>query len=211
MNDVIRASYFRRTWQALALVAAVFAVASANPPLAAQQDAATISAQPPKLSLDGVPNHGLVTPVLYRGGQPEQRAYAELKNLGIETVVSFRAEAGEIKKERKTVEALGMRFVSIPWSPWHDPTVQQVAEFLELLRAHPDQKLFAHCHYGSDRTGVMVAAYRIAVDHWTPEKALEEMNSYHYHHFFYPHLKSYVMDFPKQLAEDLRFRASAKP
>ncbi len=206
-----RASNFRRMWQGLALVAGVLAVSLTIPPLAAQQDGATISAQPPKLSLDGVPNHGLVTPVLYRGGQPEQRAYAELKNLGIETVVNFRHEAGVIEKERKAVEALGMRFVSIPWSPWHDPTAEQVAEFLELLRAHPKQKVFAHCHYGSDRTGVMVAAYRIAADHWTPEKALEEMNAYHYHHFFYPHLKSYVEGFPKQLAEDPRLRVFAKP
>jgi protein tyrosine/serine phosphatase len=198
--------------QALALLAAVFAVASPNALRAAQQGGATISApQPRKISFDGVPNQGLVSPVLYRGGQPEQRAYAELKSFGIETVVNFRDDLGEIEKERKAVEALGMRFVSIPWSPRQEPTSQQVAEFLELLRSHPEQKVFVHCRYGSDRTGVMVAAYRISVDHWTPENALDEMNAYHYHHFFYPHLKSYVKGLPIQFAEDPRLRAFAKP
>ena len=149
----------------------------------------------------------LTTPTIFRGGQPRPQAYAEMKKIGVEIVVNFRDESSEIEKERKAVEALGMRYVSIPWSASDRPFNQQVAQFLELVRAHPEQKFFVHCRFGSDRTGVMIAAYRIAVERWTPEKAVQEMGTYHYHRFFYPHLKDYVDGFPRQLAEDPRLRA----
>jgi len=32
-----------------------------------------------------------------------------------------------------------------------------------------------HCHHGSDRTGLMIAMYRILHQHWTTQQALAEM------------------------------------
>ncbi len=57
------------------------------------------------------------------------------------------------------------------------PASQQVAEFLNLLQANSRQKIFIHCHHGADRTGVMVAAFRIAMQNWTPQQALAEMKA----------------------------------
>jgi tyrosine-protein phosphatase SIW14 len=47
-----------------------------------------------------------------------------------------------------------------------------------------------HCYYGEDRTGVMVATYRIAQQNWTPEQAAAEMNSFGFHYHLYPGMKS---------------------
>ncbi len=155
----------------------------------------------------GVPNFGEVTPLLYRGGQPTGEGFRGLKNSGVEMVVNFRNEPDGIAAERRQVESLGIRYISIPWSSWHRPASLKVAEFLELLRANPQKKIFVHCHHGADRTGVMVAAYRIAVEHWTPPQALAEMRVYHFHSFWLHHLKKYVEGFPQQLAADPAFRA----
>lgn len=165
--------------------------------------------QAQKLALAGVPNFGRVTPNVYRGAQPTDTGFEELKKLSVEIVVNFRNERGEIEAERRTVERLGLRYVSIPWSASHNPTSQQVADFLELLRANPQSKIFVHCHKGADRTGAMVAAYRIAEQRWTPQQAIQEMRTYHYHHFWLPNLQRYVEDFPRLLATDPKLNAFA--
>lgn len=159
------------------------------------------------LILRGVPNFGQVSATLYRGGQPTAEGLQELKKLGIGIVVNFRDEREHIEAERPQVEGLGLRYVSIPWSSLHKPENGKVAEFLELLRANPEKKVFVHCHYGADRTGVMVALYRIAGENWTPQDAIEEMKAFHFHNFWLPHLRKYVRDFPQRLAADPQLRA----
>jgi len=162
-----------------------------------------------ELAPAGVPNFGRVTPNLYRGAQPTDTGFQELKKLGVEIVVNFRNERDEIEVERRTVERLGLRYVSIPWGASHNPTSQQVADFLEVLQANPESKILVHCHRGADRTGTMVAAYRIAEQHWAPPQAIQEMRAYHYHHFWWPNLQRYVEDFPRLLATDPKLRAFA--
>jgi protein tyrosine/serine phosphatase len=153
----------------------------------------------------GVPNFGQVSATLFRGAQPSSSGYAELKKIGIATIVNFRNEKDEIAKERAEVEALGMKYVSIPWSGADIPNNAQVSSFLQLVNADPSQKIFVHCAEGKDRTGVMVAAYRMAYDNWVPDKAVQEMYTYHYHHFFLPQLQRYVEGFPKVFTQDATF------
>ena len=190
-----------------ALAAPPAAQATAAPaPSGARQ---TQDGQAQELALPGVPNFGRVTSNLYRGAQPTDTGFQELRKLGVEIVVNFRNERGEIEAERRTVERLGLRYVSIPWGASHNPTSQQVADFLEVLQANPESKIFVHCHRGADRTGTMVAAYRIAEQHWAPPQAIQEMRAYHYHHFWWPNLQRYVEDFPRLLATDPKLRAFA--
>ncbi|HEY1923651.1 MAG TPA: hypothetical protein VGG58_00275 [Candidatus Acidoferrum sp.] len=74
-----------------------------------------------------------------------------------------------------------MRHVEIPTSAFLGPTDFQVATFLQLLRAHPNDKIFVHCYFGDDRTGVMIATYRMADEHWTSDEAYNEMRALHFH------------------------------
>jgi tyrosine-protein phosphatase SIW14 len=155
-----------------------------------------------KLSLSGVSNFGRMTDQLYRGAQPTPEGFAQIKAMGIDTVVRFSlGEEGSVA-ERGQVEALGMRFVNIPWSSVHEPTSDQVINFLTLAHDHPGRKIFVHCKAGADRTGVMVALYRIALDHWTPAQAIDEMKAFHYRYLFLPHLQAYVEAFPAKLGSD---------
>jgi protein tyrosine/serine phosphatase len=196
-----------RVFSSIALLA-LAALLCAN--CAVAQGTSTAAAAPEhvqRLALGGVPNFGRVTPTLYRGGQPTAEGLQELKKLGIEIVVNFRNEPEKIAAERRDAEALGLRYVSIPWSSWRLPDDAQVVQFLELLRTSPDKKVFVHCHHGADRTGVMVAAFRMALERWTAPQALTEMGEFHFHRFWYPHLKSYVEDFPRQLLTNPQFRA----
>jgi protein tyrosine phosphatase (PTP) superfamily phosphohydrolase (DUF442 family) len=154
-----------------------------------------------RLRLAGLPNLGVVSDQLFRGAQPDAAGFGELKRLRIDIVVNLRHETDTIRRERPLVEAQGMRYVSIPWRGWDEPKVEQVAQFLSLLRDHPDRRVFVHCRRGSERTGVMVASYRMSRDHWTPEQALAEMEAFGFRSRF-SHLTRFVHRFPALLLRD---------
>ncbi len=157
-----------------------------------------------RLSIRGVENAGKISDFLYRGAQPRGEGYDELKKLGISIVVDLRnskpvkRDGGETREQVK-VEAAGMRYVEIPTSAFFGPTEFQVATFLQLLHDNPSQKVFVHCYFGDDRTGTMVATYRIAMDHWTSDEAYNEMRAYHFHKHLIL-MGHFVKLFPAQFA-----------
>jgi len=152
-----------------------------------------------KLKLPGVPNAGKINDSLFRGAQLRTEGFEQLKKLGITTIVDLRGEdPDKIKWERQQAESAGMRFVNIPVSGWSPPTNEQVAQFLSLFKNH-DDKIFVHCRFGDDRTGVFVAAYRMAHDHWPPHQAIKEMYFFGFNGFWHPAMKSYINDFPSKL------------
>lgn len=195
----------RRSYVACVLLAGLLAAS-----LFAQQPSETaparaVSAEKRKIS--GLPNFGQVTPTLSRGGQPSEEGFRKLKEMGVEVVVNFRDEEKEIATEKEQVEALGMRYISIAWNASRDPDDRLVAEFLELLRANAERKIFAHCHHGKERTGVMLATYRIAAQGWAVEQALDEMEAFGIRGFWFRHLKNYVRTLPERIRSDPDFRA----
>jgi tyrosine-protein phosphatase SIW14 len=194
-----------KTFLAACLVATAYAShaqtiaeTSAQPAMAR----ASFGAPAEKLKLAGVPNAGKVSEMLLRGAQPSAQGLAELKKLGVTTVVDLRGNNRPVAWERAQAESLGMRFVNIPVLGWSAPDDAKVAQFLRLVQQDPMQKIFIHCYYGEDRTGVMVATYRIAQQNWTPEQAAAEMNSFGFHYHLYRAMKSYVREFPAKFATD---------
>src|SRR5579859_7637452 len=161
----------------------------------------TISALPlgEKLKLSGVHSAGKIDDSLFRGAQPQTEGIKQLKNLGITTIVDLRGEGrDQIENERKQAESLGMRFVNISVSGWSPPANDQIAQFLSLFK-NRNEKIFVHCRFGDDRTGVFVAAYRMTADHWSPDQALKEMYFFGFNGFWHPSMKSYIRDFPDKL------------
>jgi len=156
-----------------------------------------------RLTLSGVKNFGEVTPLLYRGAQPSREGFKALAALGVDVVVDGRLSGQD--SERKVVTALGMRYVSIPWHCLF-PKYTTFAKFLAVLRDNPQKKVFVHCRYGDDRTGMMVAAYRMAVENWSAEEAWKEMQLFGFNHTVCFPLHPYEKAFPDHLKKngDLR-------
>ncbi len=157
-----------------------------------------------RMQIKGVENAGKISDFLYRGAQPRGEGFQALRNLGVAIVVDLRNskpmknEGGETREQLR-VERAGMRYVEIPTSAFFGPTERQVATFLQLLHDNEKQKVFVHCYFGDDRTGVMVATYRIAVDHWTSDEAYNEMRAYHFHKHLIL-MGHFVKLFPAQFA-----------
>jgi tyrosine-protein phosphatase SIW14 len=153
-----------------------------------------------KLKVRGLPNGGRISASLYRGAQPRPEGMEQLRSLGITTIVDLRGEDSQKSEwERQQAEALGIRFVKIPVSGWAAPSDQQVVQFLSLFRGNPKEKVYIHCRFGEDRTGVFVAAYRMAFDGWTPQQAINEMYFFGFNGLLHSSMKSFVRSFPMQL------------
>jgi len=168
----------------------------AQSPTSAPSTSVLRSAYGEKLKLAGLPNGGKIADVLFRGAQPRAEGFDQLKNLGITVIVDLRADdSNKIAWERRQAESRGIRFVNIPVSGWSPPTNDQVAQFLSLFK-NEHEKVFVHCRYGEDRTGVFVAAYRMVHDEWSPNDTIKEMYFFGFNGFWHPAMKSYINDFP---------------
>ena len=154
----------------------------------------------------GLPNFGEVSPNLFRGGQPGVDGLESLKKMGVSIVVDMRS--GPNNNEKRAVDKLGMKYVSIPWHcPF--PTDEAFARFLKVVEDNPQKKVFVHCRLGDDRTGMAVAAYRMAEQGWSAEQALDEMEKFGFdwrHHLICPTLQSYEKSFPDRLKKNEVFK-----
>ena len=121
----------------------------------------------------GIPHFHQVTEGIYRGGQPEASAWPQLAKLGVRVVLDLRPpHEHSTAAESLAVSAAGMRYVNVPMNALATPTAAQLRAPLALLDgADP---VFVHCRQGRDRTGTVIAAYRISRQHWTNEQALAE-------------------------------------
>jgi len=122
------------------------------------------------VNLEGMPNCHKVSDDLYRGAQPSEEGMRQLEKFGIKTVVNLRAFHSD-RDELKDAN-LGSEHISV--KPWH-PEDEDVVRFLKIVTDKNRTPVFVHCQYGSDRTGTMCAIYRIAVQGWSKDEAIEEM------------------------------------
>ena len=68
-------------------------------------------------------------------------------------------------------------------------TAADVENCLALIAGAP-KPVLVHCWHGSDRTGIVVAAYRIVFEKWSVEEAEKEFRDerFGYHEFWYGNL-----------------------
>jgi tyrosine-protein phosphatase SIW14 len=126
----------------------------------------------------GVVNFHEVNDRVYRGAQPSLKGFGELAKLGIKTIIDLREPGKRAETEQKAVEAAGMQYIHIPLNGYHAPTSDQVTKLLGLLNNDSSGPVFVHCRRGADRTGTIIACYRMTHDHWDNQKALKEAQSF---------------------------------
>jgi tyrosine-protein phosphatase SIW14 len=154
---------------------------------------------PARQNFSGLQNFAQITPTLFRGGRPTEEGLACLAKMGFSIVIS---SEGKYKDLRKPVERLGMRYVSMFWE-CSFPEDHTFAKFLQLLRDNPGKKVFVYCHYGDDRTGMMIAAYRIAEQGWSAEEAKEEMKDFGFN-FFHRRICTGLSDYENHFPQHWR-------
>lgn len=123
------------------------------------------------MTVAGLPNLHQVTPNLYRCAQPTREGMQHLKDMKIKTVISLRSFHDD---DEELEGAEGVRHFQIYMKAWHAEK-EDAVKFLKLVTDPANQPVLVHCQHGADRTGTMCAVYRMAVQGWTKEQAIQEM------------------------------------
>jgi len=120
--------------------------------------------------IEGCPNLHSLDDGVYRGAQPTAEGFRNLWNRGIYTVINLRSA----HSDRDLIRGTGLAYFEIPMRPW-DVDERKIRKFLKIILTPGIRPVFFHCEHGADRTGVMAAAYRVAVHCWSVEVAIDEM------------------------------------
>lgn len=148
------------------------------------------SGTPKKIRAEGIPNFVQVSPTLYRSGQPTAEGLNRAEKMGIRTVLNLR----NFHSDEDELLHTNLNYIHIPMKPWPLDD-DDVCRFLNAVTDTAYTPVLVHCYAGSDRTGTMVAFYRIIVEDWSKEAALEEMTrgGYGFKWFLFP-LKGWIRD-----------------
>jgi protein tyrosine/serine phosphatase len=147
--------------------------------------------------VEGVGNFQKVDDHVYRGAQPTPQGFGNLDKLGIKLVVDLREPGDRSSLENKIVTAAGMKYLSVPMYGMATPSNDSVRKVLALLEDNSAGPVFVHCRRGADRTGGVIACYRIEHDGWKNDKALLEARSMGMS-WFQKAIQSYVRKYQPQ-------------
>ncbi|NRD20368.1 tyrosine-protein phosphatase [Winogradskyella eckloniae] len=123
---------------------------------------------------------------IYRSEQPNKQGFKELESSGVKTIVNLRRLRNDNKKAVNT----DLQLEHIPLATKY-VTEDDIIEVLQVMNS-AEKPLLVHCWHGSDRTGVIIASYRIIFENWTKEDAINEfkIREFGYHKKKYPNLIS---------------------
>lgn len=141
----------------------------------------------PMLGVD-LDNFYRVSGEVYRSKQPDDEAMEALEAMGMHSILNLR----EYHSDEDEARGTGLRLYRVPVNAGKvDDTF--VVEALRVV-ANAEKPILVHCWHGSDRTGLVVAMYRMVFQDWPRERAIDEFvnGGYGYHERFYPNLKRYL-------------------
>lgn len=178
----------------------IFAALAAVLPLACAETAPEAAAP---VQIKDAKNCYRLSPELYRSGQPGDDGFKALEKLGLKSVLNLR----EYHSDTDEAEDTGLRLYRMKLAAGK-VTREDLMNCLLIISSAP-KPILVHCWHGSDRTGIVCAAYRIVMQDWTPEKALEELmdERFGHHRSYYSNLaelirttdwKAFKMEFRKK-------------
>jgi tyrosine-protein phosphatase SIW14 len=115
---------------------------------------------------------------LFRGAEPSAQGLQDLAHIHIILDLDLREAGQATEAERQAAEKLGMKYVNVPLPPLHGPTPDEMKRILSLIYQDDTGRMFVHCWRGKDRTGTVIACYRIEHDGWDNRKAASEAEKY---------------------------------
>ncbi len=148
-----------------------------------------------KVTITRLKNLYKISDDVYRSEQPNKNEFERLEDYGIKTVLNFRRLKENSRKAKGTqlqLERLPLRAAEID--------EEDIINALQIIN-NAEKPILIHCWHGSDRTGVVSAAYRIVFDNWSKEQAIKEFRQpqFGYHEKWYPNLVELLnnLDVPK--------------
>ena len=156
-----------------------------------------------RIELPGLPNLHKVSDDLYRGAQPTAEGMKQLEKLGVKTVINLRF----LHSDRDEIKDAGLTYEHINMTTWNTED-KDVVRFMQIATDSSRTPVFVHCQHGADRTGTMCAIYRITIQGWSKDEAIEEMTKGGFgFHSIWQNLPDYIR---KLDVEEIKRRAGLK-
>lgn len=121
---------------------------------------------------------------VYRSEQPDSEDFDDIVSVGIGEVLNLReyhSDNDEADTHKVTLHRIEV-----------DTGEMSEAQLKEALKIIINRKspILVHCWHGSDRTGAVIASYRVVVEGWSKEKAIDELQNgnFGYHAAIYPNI-----------------------
>jgi tyrosine-protein phosphatase SIW14 len=112
---------------------------------------------------------------IYRCEQPSKKAFKELEKMGIKSDLNLRDNQSDKEfLKKRDIERFRVKMNS------EQVTEAQIIEALQDILAAP-KPILVHCKHGADRTGVVIAFYRMVFCNWTKQQAIDELKNGGYH------------------------------
>lgn len=135
----------------------------------------------------GIKNCYRLNDSIYRSAQPGATARAALGQLNIKAVLNLRSSHRDPDFGRSTV----IQHYRVPMRA-KEIQDAEIIKALRIIRESP-KPLLVHCRYGADRTGLVIALYRVIFCEWSKQEAIEEMEKGGYHfHTRYDNIPAYI-------------------
>ena len=152
-------------------------------------------------SVEGIHNFDKVDEHVYRGAQPTDEGFQYLAKIGVKTVIDLRGAGEGRRNEESVVTAAGMKYINTPMTGLTPPSEAEITKILGMLEDGATGPVFVHCQRGADRTGAVIASYRIEHDGWDNARALKEAMANGMSFFQIPR-QSFIRNFqPRTLAK----------
>jgi len=122
-----------------------------------------------------------MSPTLYRSALPDDSAVPLLTKLGVGTVITFLPDS-----DANWLSAPDVARVQLPYRTNHVDDSDILSALRAIQAGETKGAVLMHCKHGSDRTGLVAAMYRVVVQGWSKEDALNEMTEGGFgdsHHF----------------------------
>lgn len=132
------------------------------------------------ITIPGLDNFQSVSERLSRGSTPSQEDLKQLQSKGIKCVINLRHSSDDERAEEEASKRLGLKYFHIPLGWFKAPSPETVRKFLSIVSDPDNQPVYVHCHQGADRTGTLIAIYRIVVQNWGFREAYKEMRRHHF-------------------------------
>ena len=147
-----------------------------------------------------LPNFAQVNAKLYRGAQPTENGVKQLAKMGVKTIIDLRGEDKNAEKEKVWANNNSIKFVAVNLNNWLKPKTEDIENIIKQIDAADNQPVYVHCKRGADRTGTVVAVYRISHDNFTAKEAIDEAKKFDFgwwQFWMKDYINDYYRDFKK--------------
>ncbi len=139
-----------------------------------------------------LPNFARVSDALYRSGQPTRAGMDQLRSSGIKTILKLNDNS---PAESQWASDDGVTLVPMLMSTQQSPSYGQIDQALAVINDPSKQPVLVHCKLGHDRTGAVVAAYRVTVQGWSVDQAASEALRFGYSDPHFENIAAYLQGY----------------